>query len=410
MLACRVGASSTSDVLQKMKAFDAVYETSFTATGTGVFTGKPGIPSRPTVWKITMDNGTIGITQKATRIPPPDYDKTKSEIRHPLSNEIHYSVPGILSQQITFFGPEFSSQICAHLTFRPDSKGEIVPSSEEKWIVKIYPSDSTALTFYRMKIMFILGRGYSKYIDGLTSVTDLADGTIKCSGVGTCIGEPGRWELVIDPSAAYMVRSATFQSEYADIPLIEITTSEVKWFGERCVPKSSIWADRVLSNTKEEISTTCQFATYQPDIELLRKAEEEVFGPYRGRTLVIDRRSITRVKKLNSGDLYTTLEQLDFDPLESLEHEDTSDMTKYVTAKDNNGNHKAPNKYIPNQGEINHKNVTSTDDNDPENSHIILLLDKTKAVMVLCVTILVCVVYLSYIRSRKETEDVDKMG
>ena len=316
------GAADARDVLDKLRAFDAVYQAGFTAEGTGVFPGEPGIPARPTEWKMTLHGDTFVLREKATEVPPPDYEKTRVAFGW-AGRQLNYSVPGILTRRTIFSGPQLCSSVGFDLTFRPDSEGRIKASARENRHVQLYPPDSDALGLFKMRIMFSLGRGYSRYINELESVSLLEDGAIKCTGTGKWIWN-GRWELVVDPAAAYMVRSAKFLPEFPDAPPLDVTTSGVKWFGDRCVPEKSVWVDALSSETKRHINIVCRSARSQADLELISEAEQEASGAYEGRTSVIDRRSITRVKQLEPGAAYTALDQLDFDPLEIITPDDRS--------------------------------------------------------------------------------------
>jgi hypothetical protein len=190
------------------------------------------------------------------------------------------------------------------VTFRPNSKGELIASSDDKGSVKLYPPDSNSLQLVRMKKMGGLGRGFARHIDKLTSVVDLPDGAQECLGLGTFFGKKGTWYFVVDPTAAYMVRSAVFKWELDDTPQVKVSTTGVQWFGDRCVPESSTWTTYYSPDEKIEIPITCKSATAEPNIILLTEAKEKVFGPYRGSMLVVDHRSTRQVKRLKSGDTY----------------------------------------------------------------------------------------------------------
>jgi len=308
---CGAAESNAADTLARMAAFDSVYEGSLTASGTGIFSGKPGIPARPTVWMITTDGSRTFICEQATEIPPPDYEKTKRPIGGPRPGSgTHYSVPGILTKRQTFYGSEFSCTMSFHVTFRPNSKGELAASSDDKGAVLMYPPDSHALELVKWKKMSVLGRGFARYIDELTSVDDLADGTQQFVGSGTFLTFKGTWEITIDPAAAYMVRSAVFSWERTGEPMVEVSTSGTKWFGKRCIPENSVWVQYKTADEKVEIPISCQSITSEPNVTLLKEAEEEVFGPYRGPTLVSDHRGIRNVKRLKPGDTYYDIDSL----------------------------------------------------------------------------------------------------
>ncbi|HUT30133.1 MAG TPA: hypothetical protein VMX13_10105 [Sedimentisphaerales bacterium] len=308
---CGAAESKGTDTLARMAAFDSVYEASFTATGTGIFPGKPGIPARPTVWMITTDGSRTFISEEATEVSPPDYEKTRRPIRGPRPGSgTNYSVPGILTKQQTFYGSEFSCIMSSDVTFRPNSEGELVASSDDKGSVILFPSDSRTLELVKWKKMSILGRGFARYIDELTSVADLADGTQQFVGSGTFLTFKGSWEIIVDPAAAYMVRRAVFSAERSGNPVVEVSTSGTKWFGDRCIPENSLWIQYDTPDEKVEIPVSCQSITGEPNLTLLTQAEEEVFGPYRGPTVVLDHRGIRNVKRLKPGDTYYDIDSL----------------------------------------------------------------------------------------------------
>ena len=391
--ACGAGAADALDLLKKLRAFDAVYEAGFTAEGTGVFPGEPGIPARPTEWKITIDGDRFVLREKATEVPAPDYEKTRVAFRGP-GGEVAYSVPGILTRRTIFWGPELCSSVAFDLTFRPDSEGQVTASGHENRRVQLYRPDSEAMALFRMKIMFSLGRGYSGYIDELESVSQLGDGAMKCTGTGKWIWN-GSWELVVDPAAGYMVRSAKFLPEIPEIPGLEVTTSGVKWFGARCVPEKSVWVDALSSATKQEIPITCRSATLQPDLELIKEAEQEASAAYRGRTSVIDRRSITRVKQLEPGAAYTALDQMDFDPLEAIAPDGRKkphSSSATVASENTNGTGRKDDRKEPESGYKSEPQPGKT-----------LLLGRTTAILLLSAVTIIAVLCLSakYYRRRQ---------
>jgi len=94
----------------------------------------------------------------------------------------------------------------------------------------------------RRKVLWSLGRSLSRYIDEVTDVKEPANGRIAVSALGKRGSLRGRWELEIEPAAAWMVRHARF---YADVnpELIncEMKNSGSVWSGSYCIPKKVLF-------------------------------------------------------------------------------------------------------------------------------------------------------------------------
>lgn len=100
---------------------------------------------------------------------------------------------------------------------------------------------------------------------------------------------PGsRWELLIDPNAAYMVRFAKMYRRGKDQPKVMISNSGIKWFGAYCIPESTDWKDFYAGNRTFQLHF--QTASSNFDEEFFERAHMSMHRPYKVPTDVIDQR------------------------------------------------------------------------------------------------------------------------
>ena len=118
-------------------------------------------------------------------------------------------------------------------------------------------------TVPRRIFLWSLGRFYSKSIDEITEVQESDSGRITVSALGTKGRSfAGRWELVIEPDAGWMVREARFYKD--DIPHragYEMKNSGTSWSGAHCIPKQA------KLNYMEAVDGPREFFLYELDFE-----------------------------------------------------------------------------------------------------------------------------------------------
>ena len=94
--------------------------------------------------------------------------------------------------------------------FRATAKDGIIESGKGPIVVLYGPRDrqATVGVYY---YMWALGRMFSKALDKVTRVEKSKDGLLVVSALGRNASQNnGRWELEIEPAAAWMVRKARF--------------------------------------------------------------------------------------------------------------------------------------------------------------------------------------------------------
>jgi len=103
------------------------------------------------------------------------------------------------------------------------------------------PNPLTYLDYLDLPLLLV-GRGYARHIESISSVESLADGRLSVKAEGKPFyARATQWELIVEPAAAYLVRSATYYVDDSDRtikkPRYVITTSGLRWFGSLAVPE-----------------------------------------------------------------------------------------------------------------------------------------------------------------------------
>jgi hypothetical protein len=280
----------------KMRGFDKVFEAGFTASGISP-KGSFGVnsPEGRIAWTITVIDGQCAIVESIQDAAEPSADYVKRpDMLKKMEKKIG-QFAGVVKTRTTYFGSEYSSRtsLTEMYDLGPDGQPQKVDTEGPQVIILYHPDDS-ALTLPYKQIMWSLGRGYAKFINEVTELAMQEDGTIRFSANGTGLGASrnGRWEITVDPSAAYLVRSAKFfRRPDKPKPMAVITTSGTKWENGRCIPETASWEDNYGPGfTKRSVAYTCETIRAEPDFDLLKMAQEKLYGPYERYTEVIDRR------------------------------------------------------------------------------------------------------------------------
>ena len=103
------------------------------------------------------------------------------------------------------------------------------------------PNPLTYLDYLDLPLLLV-GRGYAKHIASISSVEALAGGRLSVKAAGKPFyARDTKWELVVEPAAAYLVRSATYYVDDSDRsikkPRYVITTSGLRWFDALAFPE-----------------------------------------------------------------------------------------------------------------------------------------------------------------------------
>ncbi len=301
-------------ILAKLRAFDAKYESGLTVTAYSpgekhnyrpMGSRGAGVPDRflPAIgkhWTLTMAEGRRVLIVKSAEVPISTFRPVALTVPEAKAGR---GFPGVEVADRTFWGQDYVGKVSVYRTYTREGR-QIKVLAENTSVYFCLPDDRS-WDRPLMQLMWSMGRGYSKYIHELDSAVRLPNGSVKCSGPGTdnpSDTDPARWELIVDPAADYMVRSAKFAEEGDPSAFYEVTTSGTKIMDKRIVPKTAVWrsGDTRLMFSFRDVGQ-------EPDSALLKTTEQAMLGPYTGSARVYDwRMKPLRSSLLKAGQKYET--------------------------------------------------------------------------------------------------------
>lgn len=291
------GAPDARDVLKKLAQYDSIFKSGFTASGTLRRLGRADIPGPyykvRANWRLTLKGGRVGYDINVT-----DYETPK----HPIPT-------GVLLRHWGYWGDDASGDhdVDACLEIAPDGKAKRVGTMYNSML---YGPKSIALSGHLHSFQWPLGRFFSERLDKITSVERTPTGRLRVSALGSEYeGSNARWELEIEPSAAWMVRRARF---YSGSPPgkteAEMVNEGTTWSGSLCIPTRA----RVnpygplgdVEDPKTGTKTQCfefQTAVGGFDEELYKQAQQNVLHCKEPKLTVTDERvSPRRISEPNA--------------------------------------------------------------------------------------------------------------
>lgn len=310
-------ALDAAALLKQLKSLDSVYEATFTASGSYLFVASffpPDLPPLRKKWQLTMSNGKIAYEEEVIEVLKwedvlsPNQDIPERRQTGSLRSR---GEPMTALRTTYFFGPtaqakyDFVGKIPPYGLLPPWPENS--PGLATAGSLAFDDPDTGAYRFDIRRTLWSLGRGYSAYITNIKDVAKQEDGLISVIAEATDISsrQGAKWELVIDPSAAYMVRSAKLyrMGTNQPQPTISIVNSGVKWHGSRCVPEKSEWKDSYVGG--RSISNEFHSASSEADMEFLKHAEGTMRRPYLVHTDVADLRMTPELTvQYRAGDLF----------------------------------------------------------------------------------------------------------
>ena len=269
-------AQDAATVLENLKRYDSIYEAGFTASGTQK--GQDKLRLRPLrlievkrKWKLAFDSGRCGYSMEILEYEKPKFEKTKGgKGYNPIAeggkgyNPIAKGGKGYnpIAEGGKGYNPiADGSQVLSIATrdwgyWGADCSGEFVedtimkvsPANEIEEVGKghnstLYGPKDAGPNIPKRTILWSLGRFYSGLLDEITDVRQSASGRITVSALGKRDAvAPGRWELEIEPAAAWMVREARHYGD-ANPKVIdcEMKNSGTAWSGAYCIPQEALF-------------------------------------------------------------------------------------------------------------------------------------------------------------------------
>ncbi len=232
-----------SEVLENLRLCDAIYEAGFTASGTWKHEDRlcalvPVDVQR--AWRFTFDAGRCGYLKEVL-----EYDKPKFQEpvgRRGSLTEDGWLVLSIRTRQWGYWGDTLSGNHYGDTVIKVSSANEIVEIGEMHNSSLFGPNDAGP-NVPKRTVLWSLGRLFSKRIDEITQVEKSDDGLITVSALGRKgEGQPGRWELEIEPAAAWIVRKARYYPDSKpDLINCEMTNSGTVRTGPYCIPRKALF-------------------------------------------------------------------------------------------------------------------------------------------------------------------------
>lgn len=250
--------------------------------------------------------------------------------------------------------------------------------------------DATTYKLPLKQIWMSMGRGYSEHIDSIVEIETQKNGLLAVKAIGKDISNrPGaKWELIIDPDSAYMVREANMYSKGKDHPTIGVKNSGTKWHGSLCVPEKNDWRAFFTRLVNNEPYSSISSVT---DKELLEYSQLTMKPPFLVHTDYSDQRMTTEYRsQYEAGALFPgDNEDIELDALES----DNSDAGKPNADKKNansNNDIRPKNNNQSSKPEIDRSNESKINDENHNESST----KQTIAIITLVVSSLLLILFL----------------
>ena len=307
-------SSSGSDdrnVLQNLAQYDSIYRAGFALSATERGLDQIGLGEGPTFrverrWRLTYEGDRVGFVMDVTDYEEPSYlppDQRPWEAGRP-GPELEEMYVAVRSQKWGYWGDEACGNhyVDASLVVTPD--GQVTRRGTMNCVKLHRPKDIQPIAD-KLSFQWALGRFFSEHIDKVTHVEESEGGRLHVSALGNRHkGHNGKWELVIEPAAAWIVREARFYGETKPDKLkVDMSNEGTVRSGSFCIPQKA--RVNFFGRAKEDSASTHHF-TFHPvvdefDEELYKQCEQTVLHADQPRPTVIDKRvSPTIVTKHDS--------------------------------------------------------------------------------------------------------------
>jgi len=277
-------AQDGAEVLDNLKRYDSIYESGFTVSATRknlehLITGQAINVERR--WRLAFEGDRCGYLRELIEYEKPKFREPQEGDRYGLLDGWMYTT--LRRRQWGYWGSDASGMHCEDMSLKISPENEIVQIGTIYNSILFGPKDAGPNVAKRT-VLWSLGRFFSQNIDEVTLVKPSTDGRLTVSALGSKgKGWPGRWELEIEPAAAWMVREARFYHDIRpDAINCEMKNSGTTWSDPYCIPQyaqfnygSSIKGGR--ARAEEDLSElTFDSAIEQFDEKLYEAARQAV--------------------------------------------------------------------------------------------------------------------------------------
>ncbi|GIW93606.1 MAG: hypothetical protein KatS3mg110_1647 [Pirellulaceae bacterium] len=152
---------------------------------------------------------------------------------------------------------------------RINSNNQVLKEEPVYNVIDLYPPGGPTLMNFYAPFLLTTGRGFSVFVDVFEEVSSTPDGKglmVKAVGRFSSKDITGRWELVLDPDAAYMVRKAEFHNPHFDKPYVVMENFDIQRSGDCFFPRRGkfvVGGDEVWEVWYEEVALEKDEPLYQ---------------------------------------------------------------------------------------------------------------------------------------------------
>lgn len=274
-------------VLQNLADYESIFMSGFTVSciqQVDEKIEKRSLPLKGTKRKWTLTFGGDRVAYRAEMI---DYPKPKYEelsIATEVDKKKTKSV-AIRTKQWGYWGTDVSGTNYESTVLTLVPTGEVAENGKFSDSLLFGPT-AAGPNAPKRYLLWSLGRFFSKHLDKVTRVEKAPYGCLFVTALGEqSQGYKGRWELEIDPGAAWMVRKARFYLDREPNRIYtEMKNEGTVWSGPYCIPRRAscnYWGP--LDGTAEGVVQS----TFEPVVEPL--FDEKLYAE--AREFVVDNKT-----------------------------------------------------------------------------------------------------------------------
>lgn len=253
--ACAIQDSSLEDssVLENLKGYDSVFESGLTVSGTR--NSRDLIRRRLRLylevnrrWRLTFGGDRVGYMMEVIDYETPKYQRPgspRSKQPEQLGRQGQDADEtlriAVRTRQWGYWGHDLSGNHYEDTVIAVTPAGEVT-EAEKMYNSSLFGPRDNGPVAPRNAFFWSLGRFFSRHLDEVTRVETSEDGRLAISALGRKSDyQEGRWELEIEPAAAWMVRKARFYWDIEpDSVNVEMTNEGTVWSGPYCIPREAV--------------------------------------------------------------------------------------------------------------------------------------------------------------------------
>jgi hypothetical protein len=222
-------------VLANLVKSDSVFESGITVSGT--CQQKDRSLLRTVVnrhWKLTLSGDRIGYRKEVIDYEKPAYPEAKGGIEDAPTLTIR-------TRQWGYWGDDLSGEHNEDMRIDVSPDGTLTEGRRKMHNSMVFGPKSLGPIAPKQFILWSLGRFFSKHLDKVDKIENSTSGHLLVSASGRLRdGKLGRWELEIEPAAAWMVRKARFYEDRTPNRIgAEMKNEGTVWSGLHCIPKKA---------------------------------------------------------------------------------------------------------------------------------------------------------------------------